>query len=138
MPPAAAGRDELPLELSVTVGSGLFGGWQARWDGDRLVYDRLGPGFTRDVQEELWPSASDWRRFWADVERIGVWAWRRRYDADGGDPEASWQLRLARPGRRIESEGRNGAEPDDGRGAAMPELLAALRRLLGGRAFGES
>jgi hypothetical protein len=125
--------DTIPLSLSITAGGGLFGSHQARWDGDRLVYDRLGPGFHRDEQVELWPRAADWEAFWAELDRLGAWSWGGNY-GPGGDGDLEWSVRAAVGDRRLHASGAPGGE----RAAppALRELWAAVGRLVEGREFG--
>src|SRR5439155_24069481 len=59
------------LVLAVEDKSGF---WRVQLLGDALVYEHRTTGKPLE-REEASPSDRDWRRFWASVERIGVWSW---------------------------------------------------------------
>jgi hypothetical protein len=132
--------DALPLALTATVGDRLAGGQQVRWDGDRVVYDRLGPGFARREQVEVFPRDDDWARFWSDLDEAGVWGWRRSYGADPAEAPArdgvSWQLRVAVGGRIVDAAGEDAYPDGEEPGPSFRAVCEALSRLAGGRPFG--
>jgi hypothetical protein len=116
------------LVFAVEDRSGL---WRVRLVGDVLVYEHHARGKLLERKEST-PSAREWRRFWAAVERAGVWAWADGYrGAEEGD---RWLLELARGERRMQSSG-SGAFPPISSPSPSPAFLrlcAAMAKLIGG------
>ena len=126
----------VPQRLEVDAGN-VFGGIHADWDGTAIVLTSEERGRRRTVTVSA--SSARWRRFWRDVDRLGVWRWRRSYELRPVVPDAEgWSVVLAVGGRRVAAEGL-GTYPDlRGRPTRRRELafepfLAAVDRLLGGR-----
>jgi hypothetical protein len=83
-------------------------------------------------RREASPSGSEWRRFWATVERIGVWGWADGYL--GAEDGERWLLQLARGDRRIQSSG-VAAFPPVSAPSPSPEFLrlcAVMAKLVSG------
>jgi hypothetical protein len=124
----AAGADV----LSFTLSGGLGGSVRFVLDDVREVVSyRYEPrdGSGADTAR-IRPSAAQWERFWATVERLGVWHWERRYGRRPPPPDAtSWEVELEHAGQRVRSGG-VGEGP-----AALTDLIDAFAALAGGRPF---
>jgi hypothetical protein len=91
---------------------------------DALYYIRRPGGSVPDEEATLRPDPERWKRFWADMDKIGVWGWLPSYERMDILDGTGWSLELALGDRRIVSGGSN-AYPDGFR-----DLLAAVNRLV--------
>ena len=85
--------------------------------GDCLVYETFRPGHVRDAAAEVRPDAAAWQRFWAALERLGVWRWRSEYSSSVYDGR-QWALEIEYGGKHLAANGSN----------AYPDALARVVR----------
>lgn len=129
-------------DFEPTVFKALVGGYTGpsygvRWEKQALFYDYAEYGYEWQEPVELHPLPEEWQRFWAALDRIGVWEWKPRYANEGIVDGTSWKVEIEYSGRRIESAGLNAYPSADRPGGKDPfnEFCIAVSRLIGGRAF---
>lgn len=132
-------RPEMPRRFALFLGGYTGPCWQ-------VVSPRRFPGELRyemrqeeEVTRRVVPSTEEWHAFWADLDRLGVWKWRREYFLPLLDG-TQWSVKLrTQDGRWCHSFGSN-AFPPHGEGpepcGAFPSFCGSVRRLLGGLPFG--
>ena len=120
--------------LRFEIGGFLADGVQIRLTRGHLVYRKtIGPVPCEPAQVTQ-PSEEQWRQFWQEVDRIGVWTWEAEYWNHDVLDGIQWSLSLCHAGRKMKSEGSNaypgGSDsvecPDDGPFADLRRALAAL------------
>ena len=108
---------------------GGFGGphYEVRWSRGKLTYR------TDDSQVKVVPSAQAWENFWAEMNRIGVWGWRRVYDDGQTLDGCQWEFDLGNGEQSVKCFGSNQFPGGDDRETAKPfqEFVAAVARLVG-------
>jgi hypothetical protein len=133
-----------PVALEAYIGSFHGRSYGVWWNGARLVYESVEPGFGQRRERVCAPSEAQWRAFWRTIDDLDVWHWESHYGAalrfepstivrDG----THWSLTLERGDRRIESSG-DSAAPDANDLDDSPvftAFCAAIARLAGDRAF---
>lgn len=104
--------------------------YEIAWHGDRLHHVELED--ERIVAEaDVQPTVAEWRGFWEELERLGVWEWERHYAAEGRAMEATcWSLDVE-VGDRVFSSSGYDTFPEGFEG-----FCEALRKLAGERDFG--
>ena len=127
-----------PTVLTVIVGGYVGDTYGVHWEDQALFYDHFAHGFDRQGTVELHPSPAQWQRFWATLDRIGVWQWGSSYRDDSILDGPRWYVEIEVGAKRIESYGSN-AYPERveiSRGQApFQRFCRAVSRLVGGRAF---
>ena len=136
-----AQASECPERFEVGVG-GFFGpsfAVELNETGE-LVYSRNAKTFvTADgtVRETVEASPQAWRAFCDELDAIGVWAWKPRYENPDVMDGTQWRVDIAACGKSVTSSGYNaypgGTSPPDG--DAFARFLRAIGELLGGREF---
>ena len=120
---------EMPQPKTFWISSGnTFGGYCIQWNGKKLVYQRFN-GNKSVQRRSVSPRPEQWLGFWRDVERIGVWQWKKSYKFDErsgtiSDPP-QWKLHIIHGERELDSEG-EGAFPKDKSFQAFEGLAAKL------------
>ena len=132
-------RPEIPRRFALFLGGYTGPCWQVmsprRFPGE-LHYEMRQE---EEVTRRVIPSTEEWHGFWADLDRMGVWNWRREYSAPIWDG-IQWSVKLrTQDGRWCHSFGSN-AFPPDGEGpepcGVFPSFCGSVSRLLGGLPFG--
>jgi hypothetical protein len=144
----AAAADDAPVVFRAETGTFFRPGYRVESKGGTLVYEIVlysdaEKGVVTLKSEKITPTPAQWRDFRHALDRIGVWQWQDKYEViepDGG----AWSLEIKYADKEVNSEGDNGYPgPDD----KMPqkqgdrptelyrELMAAIKKLLGGRLF---
>ena len=107
-----------------------------------ILYERLGPGFVPQDCAEVRPTDEEWSAFWSELERLGVWNWRRDYFNSNVCDGTQWGVKVNHAGRNIKVSGSNSYPKADGkpnRSTSPTECFnmfsAAVSRLAGGREF---
>jgi hypothetical protein len=83
------------------------------------------------------PDEDGWRSFWAAMDRIDVWNWKKNYEPEGMTvlDGTQWHLELRHNGRTIRTKGDNaypgGYNCDFSADSAFGQFLAALGELTG-------
>lgn len=108
----------VPTQLLITIGGFAGPRHEVRLQRGRLQY------CTNDGQETVTPSADAWDTFWAELDRINVWAWRPRYDTRILDGE-QWTAEIRHEARSVRSFGSNRYP------RRFQEFLQAVRALTG-------
>ena len=100
------GEGYLPTKLSVLSNSFRGNATLMVWDGKVLQFERSVAGKTNQ-KEEITPSEESWKKFWKEMDAIGIWKWNAEYinkeDADGH----SWDVLLEYGDKKIHSRGSN-------------------------------
>jgi len=81
--------------------------------------------------------AERWERFWREVEKIGVWKWKKKYSRKIGEGGSTWDLELASNDRKLKASGRNaypeaehpGGEMNYPPGGQFDRFIQAISRL---------
>jgi hypothetical protein len=147
-------HDPAPERLLLRLGGPAGPSYAVEWTGEVLRCERW-EGFWGDglaTVDELQPDSEKWKRFWAAMDRIGVWDWAATYDdfmvMDGG----SWSVELSYADRAVQTEGADSYPPDPLAPDELPDPLgltsesdptrtfrrfcAAVRGLVGDDRFG--
>ena len=82
--------------------------------------------------------AERWERFWREIDRIGVWKWKKKY-ARQAQHGVSWELEIANEDRTLKTGGRNaypeteepGGEVNYPPGGQFDRFIQAISRLVG-------
>ncbi len=132
---------ERPERFKAGIG-GFFGPSYAVELNDKgeLLYSRNAKTFVSaegTVREMVAVSPDAWRAFCAELDAIGVWTWKPRYENPNVMDGTQWHFEIAVDGKSIASTGYNeypgGTLPPDG--DRFPRLLRAVSQLLGEREF---
>lgn len=106
----------------------------------KLIYSRNAKTFVSadgTVRETVVVSAKAWRAFCRELDAIGVWAWKPRYEDPSVMDGTQWHVEISIGGKSVKSTGYNaypgGTLPPDG--DRFPRFLHAVSALLGGREF---
>lgn len=105
-----------------------------------LVYSRNARTFVSaegTVRETVDASPDAWRAFCSELDAIGVWTWKPRYENSNVMDGTQWNIEIAIGAKSLKSSGYNaypgGTSPPDG--DRFPRFLRAVSELLGGREF---
>jgi hypothetical protein len=120
----------LPNWLEITLERDGGPSYRVTLEGMALEYQASVDGVQYGLVERIRPRAQAWRDFLTALEAAGIRQWETQYRGEGA--AVRWSIELAAPGRQIATSGINAYPPND----AFPRACAALRELLGGRAFG--
>jgi len=85
------------------------------------------------------PSPEAWSAFWRDLDTIGVWEWRERYENNNVLDGADWELDVRHGADAVKSMGTNAYPPSGGNDPTpqFHELIRALGKLIGDIGFAE-
>lgn len=98
------GGGYLPTKLSVSSASFRWNRTLMVWDGKVLQYEKWGGGkTTRKV--EITPSEKSWRKFWKEMDAIGIWKWNAEYIGKNLSDGPSWDVLLEYGDKKIHSRG---------------------------------
>jgi hypothetical protein len=96
----------LPTKLSVLSTSFRKNHTLMIWDGKVLQCEESVWGKTTR-KEEITPSEKSWRKFWKEMDAIGIWKWDAEYiDKDTADGHF-WDVLLEYGEKKIHSRGSN-------------------------------
>jgi hypothetical protein len=119
----------LPKELKFSIGS-FFSTYDSfELQEKSLTYreSELGEGFYHGpIRKSVTPSADQWEQFWRELDEIGFWRWKDKYDDDSVTDATGWTLDIEFAGRRKRASGYNEFPP------GFDKFRAAVQRLLGG------
>jgi HEAT repeat protein len=120
-PPGFGVPPNAPKALSYSaVGLPNFSGVSVWWFLDRLVYSRRASREAPEEEpQERSPTFEEWEAFWAIVDGLRAWEWKRSYEARACDG-LYYSVKIARGGRSVHVSGEN----------AGPPGLAVFRRAL--------
>jgi hypothetical protein len=100
------GEAYLPTKLSVWSNSFRGNTTLMIWDGKVLQLEKSVGGKTTP-REKIKPSEESWKKFWKDMDAIGIWKWNAEYiNKDLADGH-SWGVLLEYGDKKIRSSGRN-------------------------------
>jgi len=100
------GGGYLPTKLSVLSNSFRGNATLMVWDGKVLQLEKSVGGKTTR-KEKITPSEKSWKKFWKEMDAIGVWKWNAEYiDKDLADGHF-WDVLLEYGDKKIHSRGRN-------------------------------
>lgn len=100
------GGGYLPTKLSVLSNSFRGNATLMVWDGKVLQLEKSVGGKTTR-REKITPSEKSWKKFWKEMDAIGVWKWNAEYiDKDIADGRF-WDVLLEYGDKKIHSRGRN-------------------------------
>lgn len=100
------GESYLPTKLSVLSDSFRGNTTLMVWDGKVLQLEKsVGRKETR--KEKITPSEKSWKKFWKEMDEIGIWKWNAEYiNKDLADGHF-WDVLLEYGDKKIHSIGRN-------------------------------
>ena len=100
------GGGYLPTKLRVLSNSFRGNATLMVWDGKVLQLEKaVGGKMTR--KEKITPSEKSWKKFWKEMDAIGIWKWNTEYiDKDLADGHF-WDVLLEYGDKKIHSIGRN-------------------------------
>ncbi|TXH73364.1 MAG: hypothetical protein E6Q88_05395 [Lysobacteraceae bacterium] len=133
---SAVAADCAPLaRFEVAIG-GFFGpSFEVRAEGPaQLVYRANRHSFVTapgTKQTKIKVSPAQWRAFCAEIEDIGVWSWKSRYENSSVNDGTKWSVRMQFGANTLDASGYN-AYPEQER---FNRFLRAVRELIGGREF---
>lgn len=127
--------DQAPRRLRFSIGGYMGKSYQISWIPEiRSLCVRDWESGHENKTEHLGNvTDAQWKVFWAVMDKLNVWDWRREYSADACDG-TFWRLDIINGSRRIQSQGSN-AYPDGSYmhepGPAFDMFLAAVNMLAG-------
>lgn len=100
------GEGYLPTKLSVWSNSFRKNHTLMDWDGKVLQLEESVWGKTTR-REKITPSEESWKKFWKEMDAIGIWKWNAEYiNKDLADGH-SWGVLLEYGDKKIRSSGHN-------------------------------
>jgi hypothetical protein len=123
-------------QLQFELGGSEAERMELRLSRGRLLYTKATGPFPARPPQTIQPTGQQWRQFWLEVDRIGVWAWLPEYTSpdvvlDG----TQWRLELCHGARKVKSEGSNAFPASTGMDRtidpAFAQFLRALAHLTG-------
>ena len=103
---AEQGGDYLPTQLSLSSNNFRAQNTLIVWDGKVLQFEKSGWG-KAIKKETIRPSEESWKKFWKEVDEMGIWKWDEEYiDANLADGH-SWDVLLEYGDKKVHSRGRN-------------------------------
>ncbi|HYG35487.1 MAG TPA: hypothetical protein VEC99_11915 [Clostridia bacterium] len=113
------------------------GDWcEVAWE-DKTLWYRAGVLFRELPSREVscTPSPDRWRRFWQDLDRVGVWNWKPDYTDPNVLDGSGWHLEIKHAGRELKTGGDNGYPgangPEYSPDTPFGQFLVALEHLTG-------
>ncbi|MEN3334918.1 MAG: hypothetical protein V7641_4283 [Blastocatellia bacterium] len=100
------GGGHLPTKLSLS--SYYFRGKSTviTWDGKALQLEKSVGGKTTR-KEKITPSEKSWKKFWKEMDAIGIWKWNEKYIDERYADGHSWDVLLEYGDKQIHAIGRN-------------------------------
>ncbi len=100
------GRGYLPTKLSLSSHHFRANSTLIIWDGKVLQFEKSVSGKTTR-KEKITPSEESWKKFWQEMNVIGIWEWNAEYiDKQLADGH-SWEVLLEYGDKKIHSRGSN-------------------------------
>ena len=103
---AEKGGRYLPTQLSLSSYSFRANSTLIVWDGKALQCEKSVWGKAAQ-KETITPSEERWKKFWKEMDAVGIWKWSEEYIdkrlADGH----SWEVLLEYGDKKIQVRGRN-------------------------------
>ena len=100
------GGGYLPTKLSLSSYYFRANSTLIVWDGKVLQFEKSVEGKATQ-KEKITPSEESWKKFWKEMDALGVWKWNAEYiDKDLADGH-SWDVLLEYGDKKIHSIGRN-------------------------------
>jgi hypothetical protein len=136
-------HEDHPTKLSVSIGSwGGFSRDVTLAEDGTVVYEKHGVAHLLEERHEVRPSKRAWSRFLGELDRLGVWDWRRDYfDPDVCDG-TQWEVEIRHGEHVIKTFGSNCYPSADGSPSRNPtptecfdQFCQAVSKLSGGRKF---
>lgn len=108
-------------------------GYSVEWEDGMLIYRPW--GYEPEIRVQ--PLPEDWQRFWAEMDKIGVWDWEKHYDNMWVLDGTSWSIKLKQGKKRVTSDGSNAYPGSEGpeTSATFRAFCRAVQKLLGGFEF---
>ena len=127
-------KKRIPEYLFISVGGHYGPSYQLDFKKGKLIYTLI-----HDDQENLSthminPTSKQWQRFWGEIDAIGVWNWKSRYDIPSIMDGTSWRVEIEHNGKNVTSSGSN-AFPGETADKSFNPFLIAVRELIGNKPF---
>jgi hypothetical protein len=100
------GREYLPTKLSVLSASFRRKVTSTVWDGEALQFEESVMG-QPPRKEKIRPPEEGWKKFWKEMDAIGIWQWNAEYIDDQLADGHSWEVLLEHGDKKIHSRGSN-------------------------------
>ena len=126
--------DVQPEKLFVSVGGHFGTYYQIALNKGQLSYTQAGDDHENAPAHVIVPDFKQWRRFWKQVDAIGVWNWKSRYENPSVMDGTSWRVEIAHNGKYVSSSGSNDY-PDGDASITFEHFFKAIRELIGDRSF---
>jgi hypothetical protein len=135
-------HEDRPTKLKVSIGGFMGPSFSIQLqENGMVVYEAYGGGHILEDRVEIRPTGSEWAGFLEEINRLGVWKWRREYSLQVCDG-TQWKLEVEHAGRNIEVFGSNCYPSADGSPNCSPtptecfeQFCVAVSKLAGGRPF---
>ncbi|MHA2239363.1 MAG: hypothetical protein ACXAB2_13535 [Candidatus Hodarchaeales archaeon] len=128
--------------FSASIGGYTGNSYAVEWKDGQLSYKAFSscykPKRAKSKESYPVPSKADWQEFWAELDRIGIWEWKARYDASSIVDGTSWSLETQYNGRQLKTGGSNEYPGQTNEGGYSPEFrafLKAVQKLLRNKEF---
>jgi hypothetical protein len=103
---AEKGGDYLPTKLRLSSSNFRAHHTLIVWDGKVLQFEKSGWGKATQ-KETITPSEESWKKFWKEMDMVGIWKWDEEYiDKNLADGD-SWDVLLEYGDKKVHSRGRN-------------------------------
>jgi hypothetical protein len=100
------GEGYLPTKLSVSSNSFRGNVTLVVWDGKALQFEKSVGGMTIR-KEKITPSEKSWKKFWKEMDAIGIWKWNEKYIDESTADGHSWEVLLEYGDNKIHARGSN-------------------------------
>ena len=104
------GRAYLPTKLNILSASFRRKFTSTVWDGEALQFEESFVG-QPPRKEKITPSKKSWKKFWKEMDAIGIWKWNAEYIDNQLADGDSWEVLLEHGDKRIHSRGSNKYPP---------------------------
>jgi hypothetical protein len=127
--------DQAPKRLRFSIGGYMGKSYQVSWIPEiRSLRVRAWEfGYKNKTEHLSNVTDAQWKTFWAVMDKLNVWGWRREYSTDVCDG-TTWHLDVINGSRRIRSHGSNAYPDGDDMHESSPAFdtfLAAINMLAG-------
>lgn len=133
---------EVPAQFEISIGGYLGKSYSLELQGNALRHTECGQGYKPIRTIDVTPTKAQWANFWKSCQKVGLWSWEERYNAEDVVDGTQWAVRIDLDDRVLVSSGSNdypGADRYQDYDPYPPpfsRFLKAVSRLAGGLEIG--
>ncbi|MBU5635901.1 hypothetical protein KOM00_04065 [Geomonas sp. Red69] len=131
----------VPTKFRISVGGYTGSSYCLELRDEALIYEECEWAYEPVRTVEIKAAFKDWRHFWLECQKVGLWSWQSKYEGvelcDGTD----WEIEIIWDNREVFSCGTNAFPGDDvftetsDYPPPFKKFLGAVRKLVGGLPF---